>query len=94
MLMKTASEQMRPYEDLRRLLKLAYEGCVLLEAFPLLPLVGRLFLPLSALNLIKLGGQPSEHPAADVLSDHATALPPGAGVVAACPLLTRLPAHK
>src|SRR5215203_6797454 len=91
---ETASKQMRPNEDLRRLLKLAYEGCVLFEAFLLLFPVSSLFFPLSALNLIKLGGQPPERPAADVLPDHATTFPPGAGVVAACPLLTRLPAHK
>src|SRR5215217_4942658 len=92
--MKASGDQVCLAEDLGRLLKLAYECCILFEAFPLLSPVGSLFLPLSALNLIKLGGQPSDRPAADVLPDHASTLPPGAGVVAPWPLLTRLPAHK
>jgi hypothetical protein len=46
--MKASGNQMGPAEDLGRLLKLAYEGCVLLEAFPLLSPVSRLLLPLLA----------------------------------------------
>src|SRR5215217_3717245 len=87
MLMATASEQMCPEEDLRRLLKLLQEGRAPFEALALRFPVGALLFPSEALCLVELGGQVSNVPRSDVDLSHLLAIPAALVVVDAAAAL-------
>src|SRR5215208_5844422 len=71
-----ASEQMRPDEDLRCLLKLLQEGRAPFKALAFLSTMSRLLFPSSeALCLVELGGQVSNVPRSDVDLSHLLAIP-------------------
>src|SRR5215204_5256511 len=75
MSMKTASKQMCPDEDLRRLLKLAQEGRTPFEVLALRFPVGGLLFPSEALCLVQLGGQAGKVPCSDIDLSHLLAIP-------------------
>src|SRR5215218_4359483 len=80
-MMKTASEQMRPEEDLRRFLQLLYKGHAPFEALALRFPVGGLLFPSEALCLLQLGGQVGKVPCSDVDLSHLLAIPAALVVV-------------
>src|SRR5215203_5874434 len=81
MLMATASEQMRPDEDLRRLLKLLQEGRARFQALLFFLPAGGLLFPFEALCLVQLGGQVGKVSCSDVHLPHLLAIPAAIVVV-------------
>src|SRR5215218_2406103 len=90
---KTASEQMRPEEDLRGLRELAQKGCPRLQALLFFLPEGCLLLPLLTLVLVFEGGNLGCWSAAYVLAHYLPVHPPRARVVPPRAPLSTLPSH-